>query len=1452
MAEPKRFDINKIENFLKNSADKAQTLSYWTAAVEHGKTVKEIDENLASNVDDNQIADLLLRRTDAINRRDRLIKAVENAIKVKYQPQIPEIFSTVNKEMQSRLAELQQQSSSVGRVQMLMSALQDENQILNYLDLDEKKRAIDRLMDSNKKLREDSIADGKIVDEEDYAAACQELLQKRSDIKTKIEDLLKTEGGAILRSLEDAEQRLADVRASVAADKSSKNGTSPQKEPQPDDEQKEHDGHNAEDSQEPRNGARSLPIEELSIHSRSERAKSNKTSVISKTSSARRVLHLELKALKEQEELKSRLEKLGRETKQKEMEIADLQGEVARKARIAEKEIELAKFSNSCGTSLRSISPVESPDDNLTKVSDWMDKTEEAENVASPINVPSVYQQTSASAPVITVRSTHEGQRSGLVGNLKPSVKPTISTEAAVRGIGKDRTKTVIDVVSQRATAQPEVKFASSKPSMTLSAEQNQLPPTSGGIPSGAFQVPQFANTQMPYLPSQGPNIVSNARDDYFIRSSLPKLKLAEFSGDPLEWPEWSQLFQATVHAANIDDSVKMNHLKTMVTGKAKEAIAGLGYTAEMYNVAWNVLVRNFGKPQMVVNAQLKRIYSFPPMKPYDGAALIKFARIVSSCVNVLTQFNYVGDLNSEGVLGSATRKLTLDMKTKWLTYVKQMNLYQPGLAVFSEWLNDIADVQDELLLYSNLIADRAKTSYKEKAEGSTFATSAPDTASDNSKYQQECALKDGKHPIWKCEKFKKMNVEERGQKAKELKLCFKCLSDAHQMRNCSGRLCDVNGCGKPHHRLLHRPYKNEDQKQNDENIDEVSNLSSMRSSGVLPVIPVSIGSGSKTVKTFALCDSGASLSFVDESLMKALNLMGQPVDLNVAGIHGASDISSKRLRVRIGDQQGKVKEDIMAYSHPDVNAGNRTYNLKKLKEEYPHLSVLKDSTINLKDVKVILGQDCYHLHRAIGYRKCGKSKPWAVLTKLGWMLSGPLPQQETAKFATESLVFADVDPLVDQMKTRSRMELYTSHCSVSEMSKDNTENSPDIFVVERNWQEVSTKPLLLEIKQIWKDEMHLAVSDHMTVEQDKNMGFSIVEEKNEHESFAIKSNLRTLEEFTVMLELVKQNTDVASVRHHVKEKQPTQMQAVKLAVNTLTLEEGRKCSQLEKVVGFVKECQIELHDDSRGKPIYQRHSSDLLEHNQPSKDNASDGTKAVKMSFWRKHDVELKENLLDKIIPNDSENCSNWLGNGNSGMDAVAQANPNVHTQLNTGQSKQFEKRAWKFEPISIRLHGRNESAQLNTTGILYAKILIDEFADEISLMETRLGSSKAQTTTSSESGPFIGPAVSREEVMMRQESFGKWIKEEVRQLEVNDLVWIVDENVKRAHYKMGRVLDVYHGSDGRVRSALVKTEDGKLKRPVVKLAPMFYESVFREKNRAGNVGASQLRDQKLKLERD
>ena len=65
MTEPKRFDLNKIENFLKNSADKTQTLSYWNAAVIHSESIRVIDESLNDNQNDKQIAELLLQRKDS-------------------------------------------------------------------------------------------------------------------------------------------------------------------------------------------------------------------------------------------------------------------------------------------------------------------------------------------------------------------------------------------------------------------------------------------------------------------------------------------------------------------------------------------------------------------------------------------------------------------------------------------------------------------------------------------------------------------------------------------------------------------------------------------------------------------------------------------------------------------------------------------------------------------------------------------------------------------------------------------------------------------------------------------------------------------------------------------------------------------------------------------------------------------------------------------------------------------------------------------------------------------------------------------------------------------------------------------------------------------------------------------------------------------------------------------
>ena len=269
-----------------------------------------------------------------------------------------------------------------------------------------------------------------------------------------------------------------------------------------------------------------------------------------------------------------------------------------------------------------------------------------------------------------------------------------------------------------------------------------------------------------------------------------------------MEWLEWSGLFLSTVHATNIDTSLKMNHLETLVTGKAKEVIAGLGYTGDMVDVAWKTLVAHFGRPQVVVNAQLRQVYTFPPVKAYDSVALVKYSRIVSSCVQLLTQMNYVGDLQSEGVLSSATRKQPLNMKPKWLTYTRQNVNYSMRLEAFSAWLQEIAAVQEDVLMTANPNADKSKGASKDKPKNSTFSTFADDSADKKTRY---CPLKDGKHPLWKCEKFLKMTCQARSEKTKELKLCFCCLAGKHVVKDCTYKACGVKGCSRRHHRLLHR-----------------------------------------------------------------------------------------------------------------------------------------------------------------------------------------------------------------------------------------------------------------------------------------------------------------------------------------------------------------------------------------------------------------------------------------------------------------------------------------------------------------------------------------------------------------------------------------------------------------------------------------------------------------------
>ena len=64
------------------------------------------------------------------------------------------------------------------------------------------------------------------------------------------------------------------------------------------------------------------------------------------------------------------------------------------------------------------------------------------------------------------------------------------------------------------------------------------------------------------------------------------------------------------------------------------------------------------------------------------------------------------------------------------------------------------------------------------------------------------------------------------------------------------------------------------------------------------------------------------------------------------------------------------------------------------------------------------------------------------------------------------------------------------------------------------------------------------------------------------------------------------------------------------------------------------------------------------------------------------------------------------------------------------------------------------------------------------------------------------------------------KWFHE--KNLEVDDIVLLISPDSHRAHWPLGRVIEVYPGKDGQVCSVKLQVGDKQLVKPVVKLCPL------------------------------
>ena len=549
----------------------------------------------------------------------------------------------------------------------------------------------------------------------------------------------------------------------------------------------------------------------------------------------------------------------------------------------------------------------------------------------------------------------------------------------------------------------------------------------------------------------------------------LPEWKLAQYNGDPLQWHEWYGQFKSAIDSQTLTDDVKLTYLKTLVTGKAKIAIAEFAYCGLMYKDALRTLERKFGQPQAVVSAHLDKLSNFPPLKMHNSDNIINYSAAISSLVGVFKALSYDADLKSASLLNQAVQKLPPNMKESWSLFTVKKHWVKPTLLDFNDWLKEKAEAHD-LMKQSATKAKpeenitsvtKTKTASKVFASNSQQRETKKQMPSSSTNTYSRCIVCKGNHRLWECRVFKEKTPTQRAKLVADNKLCFSCLRDKHTFRQSpQPRKCRAEGCNSSHNTLLHgadrvfptKQSTNPNTIQPSVNIgqskattsQQPSNKTTTMSSvtdvkGLLQVTELQLVSSSGLdTKALVLCDTACSNSWVAGSLADRLGLHGKALKLTVKGINTEEVVDTRVVEVTVKprEQQDFEPFTVNPFVKESLNVGSDIINVQALQETYPHLAVLDPVTYSYKDIEMILGQDVYHAIRPLEYFSADeKRSPVAVRLPIVWVLSGPLPSSSCLTSTCFKVNIEQDNELASQVKSWYDIESFGANKQVDSRS---------------------------------------------------------------------------------------------------------------------------------------------------------------------------------------------------------------------------------------------------------------------------------------------------------------------------------------------------------------------------------------------------------------------------------
>ncbi|XP_036147491.1 uncharacterized protein LOC118647197 [Monomorium pharaonis] len=482
----------------------------------------------------------------------------------------------------------------------------------------------------------------------------------------------------------------------------------------------------------------------------------------------------------------------------------------------------------------------------------------------------------------------------------------------------------------------------------------------------------------------------------------LPKLDLPSFSGDPLAWESYRDLFLSLVgDVPDLAPVQKLQYLKTTLSGEAAEAVANMEMTSAGFDLAWSELKSRYDNRRVLLASHMRAFLGSPAVTRPSPAEL---KRLSSSVMRVRRSFESLGRPVAhwdDWFVHVIVEKMDPSSRLFWEASLKTTTDF-PTLTQLREFLQ----TRIRSLEAANVKASPqpAASGKPEKKKVSALATST------TGKSANRCSLCQGNHLFNYCPRFKALSVPQRRDHAKKQGACSNCLKLKHAVSDCPSDLRCLR-CGDKHHTLLHIPDAssagNADSaaKEKDAGSGAVASSSSAVTASVAVLTSQSGGqvllstaqlicsdTEGREITIRALLDSGSEASFVTDRVAQQLCLPRRRVRIPVSGIQGqTSSVATQSVALTIGSRDRSARLHL-----PSALVLPRLTSLlparRVQRHPWPHLAGLTLADPDYDQpapVDAILGADVYSALLREGLRLGPSGAPSAQATALGWVLMG-------------------------------------------------------------------------------------------------------------------------------------------------------------------------------------------------------------------------------------------------------------------------------------------------------------------------------------------------------------------------------------------------------------------------------------------------------------------------------